>query len=296
MSFRRVVMSGGGAHCLAFVGCLRYLERHGADGLRDLDTLVGCSAGALCCLLCVLGYSSSEIVTLMTERFCTMGCHVIDVEGVFDVADSWGIDDGHNFTRFVRSVLRERTGFDDITFADLKRAYGKDLVVVATNVTQARREFFDASRTPTTSVVTALRMSMAVPVVYTPVRYGGDVYVDGGVLDNVPVDYFDAGGAGGAGKVLVLRVRRAPRDAGPASFMDYVACVLSVLVEGGPDEAPDASIDTNRTTIDICVPHSPSSGMFGLKADALQFDMERRAIDDLLELGYQAAARALAAE
>ena len=36
------------------------------------------------------------------------------------------------------------------------------------------------------SVLQAIRMSCSIPIMYTPVTYNGNVYVDGGLYDNLP--------------------------------------------------------------------------------------------------------------
>ncbi len=60
---------------------------------------------------------------------------------------------------------------------------------VSTNLTRSRVEVHDRS-----SAATAVRASVAIPGVLPPVPYGGDLLVDGGVLNNLPCDVMRATG------------------------------------------------------------------------------------------------------
>jgi NTE family protein len=61
----------------------------------------------------------------------------------------------------------------------------------------------------------AIRASMSVPGVFAPVRYEGHLLVDGGVVDNVPID---EARRLGAQRLIVSRVGLAADDRGAAGF------------------------------------------------------------------------------
>ena len=73
---------------------------------------------------------------------------------------------------------RLRRAFGDIDIADLWIPY----YCVSANLTRARTEYHDRG-----DLVTAIRASIAIPGVLPPVPLDGDLLVDGGVVDNVPV-------------------------------------------------------------------------------------------------------------
>ena len=56
------------------------------------------------------------------------------------------------------------------------------LYVVATNIIKAEIVYFD-----TGEILERVLVSAAIPVLFEPIKIDGDLYVDGGVLDNFPV-------------------------------------------------------------------------------------------------------------
>ncbi len=87
---------------------------------------------------------------------------------------------------------------DHITFKDIQRIsekhpdlHFKDIVITGSNLTEKKLEFFSADTTPDMEIAMATRISMSLPVFFKPVTYNDKVYVDGGALNNFPMDIFD---------------------------------------------------------------------------------------------------------
>ena len=83
-----------------------------------------------------------------------------------------------------------------IAFIQVYKKYGRELCVVVTNVNHMAVEYCHPKTTPHMPVRLSLRMSMSIPGMFTPPRYGvgkGEekCYVDGGLLCNYPIHSFD---------------------------------------------------------------------------------------------------------
>ncbi len=66
------------------------------------------------------------------------------------------------------------------------------LYFMGTNLSTSFSEVFSAEHTPRFCVADAVRISMSIPLFFAAKRsIRGDVYVDGGVLDNYPIKLFD---------------------------------------------------------------------------------------------------------
>ena len=61
--------------------------------------------------------------------------------------------------------------------------------IFTTNFTLSQSEIFSHENTPDVSVLTAVRMSISVPFLFTPVEYNGNIYVDGGITYNFGLNY-----------------------------------------------------------------------------------------------------------
>lgn len=88
----------------------------------------------------------------------------------------------------VEGILRQLTR--GLSFADLRRR-GISLVVVACDLDTGEPVYIDEG-----DIATAVRASMSVPGLFVPVEINGKTLVDGGLVDNVPVDILHELGAG----------------------------------------------------------------------------------------------------
>lgn len=226
-----LALSGGGARGLAHVGVLKVLEELGVP----IDCIAGTSMGALIGGLYAAGDSPEEIEAQL---------------GSIDWADMYR-------DRLPRRSLSFRRKEDDRRYlldfelglrgASLVAPSGRitgaklDLLLRALSLRVVTVEQFDDLPIPFRAVATdlatgrrvelergdlpaALRASMAIPGVFSPVTIDGRVLVDGGFIDNLPVD---AARRMGGDVVIAVDASTLPR---PASELQSLFSVLSQIV------------------------------------------------------------------
>jgi NTE family protein len=196
--FRNLVFEGGGVKGIAYVGALDVLHRKRI--LADIVRVGGTSAGAITATLVALGFTVEEINRVLWD---------LDFTRFLD--DSWGVvRDTERLIRefgwykgdFVRewisARIAEKTGSGHTTFRDLDhfitqgRGGFRHLYVLGTNLSTGFAEVFSHEHTPRSPIADAVRISMSIPLFFTARRsIRGDVYVDGGMLNNYPVKLFD---------------------------------------------------------------------------------------------------------
>lgn len=156
-----IVLSGGGVRGIAHAGVLAALTEEGIEP----QIASGTSAGAIVGALWAAGRSPLEISDFFAEASpFRLSYLALRKPGLLD-ADKIE-DDFHR-------------AFPEDAFEALHRP----LFVTATDLTRARLEVFSSG-----PLVRPLLASSAVPMVFTPVRIGGNLYADGGILDNFPVE------------------------------------------------------------------------------------------------------------
>ena len=52
-------------------------------------------------------------------------------------------------------------------------------------------DFFDYIISPDCKIIDALIMSISIPLLFNPIKYNNQYYVDGGLIDNYPITYFE---------------------------------------------------------------------------------------------------------
>lgn len=155
-----IVLSGGGARGFAHIGVLQALNEAGIFP----DIISGTSAGALVGVLYSDGYSPAEILNMMNA---TSRLHyvrpTVPREGLLQIS---GIE------RILKENLRAGV------FEDLKIP----LFVTATDLNNGKTEYFSSGE-----LLNPVIASASIPVLFKPVIMNNIYYVDGGVLDNLPI-------------------------------------------------------------------------------------------------------------
>lgn len=206
MPISNLVFAGGGVKGLAYAGALDELEKKGllAKELKNIQRIAGASAGAITALLLGLKFSIKEITDILEKMdfnaFQDNSSNPLTELGY--IRHEFGYCKGDYFLNWVKAIIKNKTGNENITFADLKKNGFKDIYFLATNLSRGTSEIFSFEHTPNMPVAIAVRASMSIPVFFTAVRFGiddkgnfdpngTDVYVDGGVINNYPIDLFD---------------------------------------------------------------------------------------------------------
>jgi predicted acylesterase/phospholipase RssA/CRP-like cAMP-binding protein len=172
-----LVLGGGGARGLAHLGVIRAIEDAGVP----IDVVGGTSIGAVMAALCALGLDHAERLSRV-EGIARAGRRLYTPTLPL-VALSAG--------RHLDRVLAERVG--PVPIEDLPLRF----FCVSASLTRAEEVVHE--RGP---LWPAVRASLALPGIFPPVYSAGDLLIDGGALNNVPVDIMR--GHTGAGTVVAV--------------------------------------------------------------------------------------------
>ncbi len=183
-----ICMSGGGVKGFSFIGALDYLQEKSIIDLNQINNWVGTSAGAIMAYLFSLGFSTQEIGDFILD----FNFEKIDPEvNIDNLLLEHGIDTGDKIKYVLTNFLKIKYELDDITFIQHYNLTNKKLVIIGTNFSKGTEAIFSYEKTPDMSVLTAVRISISIPVVFTPVLYNGDYYVDGALINNFPINQCD---------------------------------------------------------------------------------------------------------
>jgi NTE family protein len=156
-----LVLSGGAARGFAHLGVLKALEEFGMKP----DIISGVSAGAIAGALYADGSSPEEIVEFYTHKklfeFMQM---TVPKTGIFKAT---------GLKETLKKHLRA-TRFDQLKIP---------LVITATNLIEGKSEYFREG-----DLVEAIMASSCVPVLFEAVMINKVPYIDGGVMNNMPVE------------------------------------------------------------------------------------------------------------
>lgn len=183
-----VALGGGGARGFAHIGVVMAMRELGVP----IDVIVGSSIGAPLAAGIAQDPATSEMVPTAAKLFKNLLDYTVPVVSLIKAE------------RITASIEEAFAGWD---FEDLWIPYR----CVSTNLTRARVEVHRSG-----PVSPRVRASVAIPGVMPPVPDGEDLLVDGGVLNNLPVDVIASEGRCST----IIAVDVAP-PIGPKAHADY---------------------------------------------------------------------------
>jgi len=276
-----LVLGGGGARGAAHVGVLQVLEE-----LRvPVDVVVGTSMGSIIGGLYAVGYAPDEMARIFQEARWDLLLsdepprdaywfrrRQDDRRFLVDLELGWrdggpalppGLILGRNIELFLGQLLlpaASTTDFDELRLPF--RCIAADLADGSTVILEGG------------SLAHAIRASMSIPGVFAPVELDGRVLVDGGVVDNVPID---VARSLGADVVIVVDVSTPLGDATAfRSLFGVSGRVVGLLTAANQA----ASLDSLRAG-DIGIrPELEGVGTLGFDRAVDAIEIGRRAAED----------------
>lgn len=191
-----VVLAGGGAKGVAHIEALRQIEEAGIP----IDLIVGTSMGSIVGGAYAMGYSPDSLVGICRSKDWmklildnpdyasnTISARqdnevyilrtMVDPTRAHSQTGKGGIIQGLNVMNFLNDISAHVP--DSIDFLKLPVAFA----CVGTECKTGAKEVFTQGK-----IAKAIRASMSIPTVFTPEVINGKAYIDGGVVDNYPVD------------------------------------------------------------------------------------------------------------
>ena len=242
-----LVLEGGGALGLAHIGVIQWLEEHRIP----VSYIAGTSMGGLVGGVYATGRNASEVRALVKGINWDQ---VVSGQTAFDDLSFRRKLDAHDYPSTLEFGLRNGVQFpsgfnsgqqvqlilDDVSlpysevksFDELPIPFG----CVATDLTTNSKHVFRSG-----PMNLALRSTMSLPGLFSPVRDGDHIYVDGGLLDNLPVDVAKEMGAD---FVLGIYLKTAPLkpDAELSSFAVLGQSIYTVVAANETRSLEDADL------------------------------------------------------
>lgn len=156
-----LVLSGGGVRGFAHLGLLKYLDELGIK----IDAVSGVSAGAIVGALYASGMPPDDILAVMKKnKYFSFSDFSVRKEGLFSMQP-------------LLKALQKLIPEDSFEKLSLK------LFITATDFTSNTSVVFSKGK-----LFNAVIASASVPVLFEPVKMDSKLFVDGGLLNNFPVE------------------------------------------------------------------------------------------------------------
>jgi len=269
----KLVLSGGGLRGCAHIGVLKYLEENHL--IEQFTCFAGTSIGSLVATLIVMTYTSTEL-TQIIKTFDYALFQSIDLSNLLI---NYGIDTFERIINFVSSLFIKKNFSPLITFDDLYHKTHRHLIINAVCLNQHKEVFFDYLSSPEMPVMVAIRASMSIPFIFGSVNYKGLTYVDGGLIDNFPINYslFGDDSETVLGINLKNQINHSVRTID--SIESYIINIYNTLYNAYDNLHYDQSVNLRHNIHVVTIPTS--------KYSTFDFRMSNDDKQYLIDLGYQ---------
>jgi len=293
-----LVLSGGGAKGLAHIGVLKVLEEAGLP----IDYVVGTSIGSIVGGIYALGYNADEMDSLVraqdwnllmrdqiTRKKVSYAFKEDNDRYLFtlpfwnpkNLSDETQVAPGANkgLLRNIPAAVVEGQHLDQL-FTKLSVGYQDDIdfntlpipfACVAVDLNTKEEVVWHRG-----SIVTAIRSSMSIPGYFAPVRVGDKYLVDGGMLNNLPVDVVKQMGADYVVTIDLHHFKKVKEET-DQTIPEMVGTMLSIM-NGEKYQA-------GRAASDILI--EPNTSAYGV------LDFDEYSVNALVDSGMVAAQRVL---
>ena len=293
-----LVLSGGGAKGVSHIGALKIIEELGIP----IDYVVGTSIGSIIGGIYALGYSADEMDSLVrSQNWNLLMRDQVDRRKVSysfkEDADKYllsltfmnprNLDDqatgtgpaGKGLLRNMPGSFVEGQNLDQL-FTKISVGYQDDIdfntlpipfACVAVDLNTKEEVVWHSG-----SIVTAIRSSMSIPGYFAPVQVGDRYLIDGGMLNNLPVDVVKKMGADYVITIDLHQFKKQKPDS-QQTLPEMVGTMLSIM----NGEKYHSGLESSDIVI------APNCSQYGV----LSFDDV--SVNALVDSGYVAAERVL---
>ena len=179
-----LVLGGAGIKGICFLGGIKRLEE--LDIIKNIKIYAGTSVGGLIASLLLIGYSADELYKFVLE----INIKKLTSIKLKNIISKFGLNDGKRFELVFKKLFTSKGVDVKITFSELFKKTNKTLILTGTNLT-GKSEYFSHLTHPNMSVITCLRITTCIPIIFAPILENNNYYVDGGVMDNFPIHLFN---------------------------------------------------------------------------------------------------------
>lgn len=213
-----LVLAGGGMKGIYLIGCLKYLEEKNI--LQNITTYAGTSIGGIISCMLNIGYNIDEIYKF-SKIFDFVKATDINISTILT---TYSFSTHESLDKIFINIMKLKNIDPNIKLIELYKKTKKKLILTSVCINTKSVEYLSYETYPDLSVLTALKMTSSVPLLFPFVEYNDKKYIDGGILDNFPINIFNSQ----LENVIGLNVYY-ELSSNHNSFIDYILLILGIF-------------------------------------------------------------------
>lgn len=189
MNIKHLVISGGGPAGLIMFGALKHLNENNIWRLKNIESIYCTSIGSLLGTILLLNLDLNVVNSYLIERPWDKLFHKYS-NNIFNINNNMGYIDSNIFYEIVNPLFKCANIDTNITLLEFYNKNKVKLNIFTTNINEDTlcTEQLNYKTYPELKVISAICMSSSFPLVFTPIFYQDKCFVDGGLINNYPLN------------------------------------------------------------------------------------------------------------
>ena len=183
---KHLVISGGGPTMIQTLGSIQHLEENKFIDINNIESIYGTSAGAIIGVLICLKYDWTTLRDYII-KIPWQEVFPVNIQNIFDAYTKKGIFDEKIVVKCFKPLFDAKDISLNISLNDFYLYSNIELHMFSFEVNAFQLEDISYLTHPDLSLITAIQMSCALPVLMAPICNDGKCYIDGGVTCNYPL-------------------------------------------------------------------------------------------------------------
>lgn len=188
MTIKHLVISGGGPIMIQILSAIQELEKKEYLNMKNIDSIYGTSAGAIIAIIISLKFDWETINDYIIKR-PWQDVFPIKVQNILDAYTKKGIFDIKTVEKCFKPLFDAKDIPLDINLKDFYELTKIELHIFSFEVNEYKIQDISHKTFPNLSVMKAIQMTCALPVLVTPVFIDDKCFIDGGVACNYPLNF-----------------------------------------------------------------------------------------------------------
>jgi predicted patatin/cPLA2 family phospholipase len=179
----------------------------------------------------IIGYTPKDILEFLCVFDLKKTFSFIEKRDYLDnIITEFGLDTGERFMFVVKRLITNKGFNENITLNELYLLTKKKITYSITCLDKYEAVYMNYETHPNVKFIDAIRMTISFPLLFTPFKMDGKLYIDGGVRDNFPIQLVDNEIEESIG--ITLMSKNIDEDINEIDIKDYIYEIFNCAIYG----------------------------------------------------------------
>lgn len=177
-----LIFPGASSKGICYIGALFTLEKNNIINRNNIKNILACSSGSIFALMFILNYSY-PILYKIIKKIDLIDLNNFNEDEMF--LDN-GIINNERLSNIIKLLIKYKYNKTDITFKELYEKTKIKFIIKVYNLSLLKEEYIDYTNSENYSIIKTIQMSTCIPIIFKPIKYKNQFYIDGGIRNHIP--------------------------------------------------------------------------------------------------------------